>query len=341
MVDNLKQHLLRFTGNFKNCKFIREEEKFIIYHLSRSKEKNDHKLRIKFYKLTNKVEISGSLRKWCFGKQSLRDLTLSSFIMTLKKLAKVLNISIQELCRAGFTQCEIGLNIWVKCSCEDIISKIIDYHHLKRELREKGTLYFFGTSKKLIIYNKGDEIVDNTQKSKRTSKAKTFEILKRKGYHFLRMEFKLYNQKSFKQHHLGYISTIGDLINNFSNLYEFWCAEISDLIICNTLIANDETTKHEFPLIHAINALGFENFKDKYLNLCKSESIKGLKTARSKAYKEILDVIDKFGSLEEYNKKSLRADIVRTLLRISKNDDALYLPFLMRTLWQKSKQLKY
>lgn len=261
---------------------------------------------------------------------SIKTIVFRDTEQSMRLLAKDLNIPFSELCRGKVTQCEIGQNIRVNVPATEIIPKIVDYGHIQRKLIKDETVYFNGKAKKVIIYDKLAEISARGNKSKRGA----MRLLKEKGYHFLRIEFKLFNQKSFNQSDMRHISTIGDIIIHFPNLYEFWIYQLSRLVLFSR-IENDlqNMTKNEYLIGLGMNHVGFEKFVEDYQILCKSKTEKGLKSARSKAYKEVLDVLEKYGSKKEYNKKFLSIDIAKHLLRKSKEEE-IDIPFLFLNLWR-------
>lgn len=329
MIDNIKITLRDFSGNLDNCKYIKEGKYDYFYFLSNSDSSKAARLLVRKNKVNGSLVISRSIRKWYFNKGSLLDLTAKSFKRVMEKLAKDLNISFEELCQGKITQCEIGQNVRVKVPIAEIIPYLVDYGHLERRQIENGTVYFNGRVKKLIVYDKVAEIAVRGIKAKK----RALDILEEKGYHFLRIEFKLFYQKSFNQHNMGHISTVGDLIFNFFNLYEFWTHQINRIIVFPTIEKDIQNMTQKEQLIgDGLNHLGFEKFVEEYQSKCKSRTKHGLKSARSKAYKEVLDVLNKFGSKSKYGKDSLRADVARHLLRKSKQEDVC-LPLLFQNLW--------
>ena len=329
MIDNVKITLINFTGNLFNCKPIAETKFDYIYSLLSSEKEKASSLQVRRSKINGKVVISGSIRKWHFNKSSLLDLSKTTYTSSMKKLAKDLNIPFAELCQGKITQCEIGQNVRVSCPVSDIIPKLVGYSHLERVQIENETVYFRGKAKKLIIYDKIAEIASKGRNVQR----KALGTLEEKGYHFLRLEFKLFNQKSFNQHDMKHIRTVGDLIVHFANLYEFWTNQINRLIVSVQIETDLKVmTQKEFLIKFGINDLGFIQFVEEYQSLLKPKTKDSLKVARSKAFKEVLDVLNKYGSKNEYGKNSLRIDVSKHLLRKGKLEE-IYLPLLFKNLW--------
>lgn len=69
--------------------------------------------------------MEGSLRKWMSGKSSLRDLSRKAFRRCVSKVASALNMSLSDFGQGKITQCEIGLNVRVRESCDKIVPSII------------------------------------------------------------------------------------------------------------------------------------------------------------------------------------------------------------------------
>lgn len=70
---------------------------------------------------------------------------------------------------------------------------VVDYSHYQRidDYIEKGTLYFSGTDRLLKLYVKDDEIAAHSfSEEKRELKKMSFDKLKAKGIHHLRIELR-------------------------------------------------------------------------------------------------------------------------------------------------------
>ncbi len=330
MTDNMKIMLVGFTGNFDKCRYIREGKYGSMYLLPSHSKLKQSPLFVYQDRETQSVTIYRSIRKWYYNKWTLLDLTSSAFTKAMECLAKDLSIPMSELLRARISQCEIGQNVRVKIPPTQIIPKIVGYGNIKRSDNIKNeTVYFFGTAKKLIIYDKLIEI--GAKGGKR--KGKAMQTMQDKGYHFLRIEFKLYDHNSFKSHQMGHIETVGDLIINFSNLYEFWTWQISNLFLAPSIRFDmRRMTKSEYAIATGIEYRGFECFLKEYLSLCKSKTAKGLKSARSRAKRDVYDVARKYASHEEYGFSSLKKDVARHLMLKSRQEE-MDIPFLFRNLW--------
>lgn len=237
-----------------------------------------------------------------------------------------------------FTQCEIGANFRTRILAIEILPLVVDYAHYKRidDYIEKGTLYFNGADRLLKLYVKDDEIAAHSfSEEKRKLKKMSFDRLKSKGIHYLRIELTMKTHRSFKNRGMAHIRTIGDLIDHYSELYEFWTKEINRIVVYNKMKYNkEELSKKEKEIILGLEEFGFfefvENFQDFYIS--KTTTKKSAKSAKSEAFDLVSSVLNKYFDRKEYNKFTLRIDIARYLIGKSKQFQ-LNLPVLLRNLW--------
>ena len=338
MIDNIKITLpIRLTeDNFRNCT-KEKTEKYGSYRKLMNEMKN-HSLTIFQNKNSSKVIIRGSLRKWYFGKYSLLDFTKESFRRAMNKLAKSLNMDLEDLYQGKITQCEIGLNVRTRISCEKIIPNIVEYGRLINPNNYHNldeTTYQNGYDKKFIAYDKCKEILKGRH---RIRKRNAFETLADKGYHFLRIEIRLFDKKSFANHKLGHITCLSDLYNNWRDLYVFFTSQISKLTIYRPIAISEKMSKKELRLAEFLNG---EDFPSDYnakitelLSQCKSQTAKGLSSAKSRMHNKIKRMIFQYGRKEEYSNIQLRVDVALNLIRICKyKEENLDLPYLIRNLW--------
>ena len=214
MIDFIKIRLDDFSGNLKNCtkKEISSDLKTgLIYEnclLPNDKlAGNLHNLKLSHCMGINRLTVKGSVRKWYNNRNTAADLTAAAFEKMIKLLAQKLNIPVDELCRAEFTKCEIGMNVRPAIPCREVIPMIVRYGRLpvdKEKSYFEETSYFGKTAKMLKIYDKGKEIGDRARDGKNgITHKEMFDILKKKGYHFLRVEYTLTHKKALNQNEIG------------------------------------------------------------------------------------------------------------------------------------------
>lgn len=346
MIDSIKIILKDFSGDLKNCtlkssrKLIEnpDEKKYNNYRLPNRTKFDKHHLTIRHALDTNTVNVVGSLRKRAYHKSSFRDLDRAKFEQTIRKLAKELNITFDEIKKARFTNCEIGANINIRYSVKEALYMVVAYSTLKRddERIDEGTLYFKGADVVLKLYAKDIEIAAKSHWTKQDRKNAAFARMRECGNNMLRIEFTIANQRAFNHHQMEHIKNVGDLIEHYHDLYDFWTREVARLIFFNQLdYSNTRITEKEQFIISGLEQYNFEWFVEEYKNRCAlnvKQEPRDIKSAKSKAYKSICKILDKYYDRKAYNMYNLRVDIAKYFLRKS-NSETLNLPLLLRNLW--------
>lgn len=347
MIDSIKIILEDFSGDLKDCtyksprKLIEnpDEKEYDNYRLPNRTKFDNHYLTIHHALKTNTVNVVGSLRKRAYHKSSFRDLNKAKFEQTIRELAKALHITFDEIKKARFTNCEIGANINVRHSVKEVLYMIVAYSTLERKdgRIDEGTLYFKGTDKDLKLYAKDLEIAAKSHWKKQDRRSAAYGRMRECGNNMLRIEFTLKNQRAFDHHHqMKHIKNVGDLIEHYHDLYDFWTREVARLIFFNQLdYSNTKLTEKERSIISGLEQYDFEWFVEEYKSHCAlnvKQEPDSIKNARSKAYKSICKVLDKFYDRKAYNMYNLRVDIAKHLIRKS-NSENLDLPLLLRNLW--------
>lgn len=333
MVDRIKITLKDFSGNFKKCKNITKKE-FIEYPdrklydnfvLRNNTELDKYDLNVSQAIKTKNVTIEGSIRRWNFNNATLLDLTQTSFKKALRNIAKGLNISFDELRQGNVTQCEIGMNVNVSIQAIDILPMVINYNHIERhaERIDEGTLYFIGSEKSAKLYAKPKEIADKSSIIKQERRRTAFKIMQGKGNDFLRIEFTLDDQNAFNHHKMKHIQNLGDLLDNYSDLYRFFVREIKRFVILNKLSYQEEKlTPKERHIIFGLENFGYETFLEEYRAECilRAKKPRSKISAKSDAFRDIVTVLKKYASLEDYNFETFNDDIMKSLFRKSKEE---------------------
>jgi hypothetical protein len=255
----------------------------------------------------------------------LLDLTQASFEKALRNIAKGLNISFDELRQGNVTQCEIGMNINVSIQAIDILPMVVDYAHFKRhaERIDEGTLYFIGSEKKAKLYAKPKEIADKSSIIKQEGRRNAFKIMQDKGIDFLRIEFTLDDQNAFDHHKMEHIQNLGDLLDNYSDLYRFFVREIKRFVIFNQLSYQEKKlTPKERHIIYGLENFGFETFLEEYRTECieRAKKPRSKISAKSDAFRDIVTILKKYALAEDYNFETFNDDIMKNLFRKSKDE---------------------
>ena len=137
--------------------------------------------------------IQGSLRKWYLADYSVGD-TFDDFIQqeyndALKLVFSLLEIPNEKRKYFYFSRLEIGLNILVSETCEEIMKRFCEYKdaRYKKTIPEVGCIKFASKSMSLTIYDKIAEISTNLKKNAN----REMFISENKDKNYLRMEFTL------------------------------------------------------------------------------------------------------------------------------------------------------
>jgi len=334
MIDNIKITLRKFKGNLSENpklelkgKSYKSEVYRLYNHEGRDK---DVYLLIKHNREDGVLKIENSIRKWYLGGFSLLDLTEKTANKAFSKIAKILSIDMEDFRKATFTKCEIGLIIRPRIPVEQLVPMIVKYSTFKRYNFSCETVGFNGEDFGLKMYDKTQELLDkNKKKGKYDQKAKekAFKALSDRNYNFFRLEFNMFDKQSFINRDMGHIKTIGDILDNYLELYSFWVKEISRIVLLNRLVMSKDMTPKEYMLARVLEIDGFVSFEANCLK-------RGTGNARSRLLNEALAVIAKFSNLRKYNANKFKVDILKNLRRIGDKEENLNIDALAKILFK-------
>ena len=316
----------KFNGHFDNCEFQGNNYDTKTYRLynHEGKEKLIYLL-LKYNPSKKILIIERSIRKWYLGGFSLLDLTKETANRAFSKIAAKIGVSAEYLLKAKFSRCEVGLNIRPRIPIENVIPMIVRYSTLRRYEFAFQTVGFDGSDISLKIYDKGEELLAKNKTYDKFSKSNAFAVLKNKGYHFLRVEFNMYDKQSFVNKDMPHIKTIGDLLNGYIDLYYFWAKEVGRIILLNKLIVNPEMTPKEYLIARTLEMDGFTVFERTMRKLDKKyASIRMLNEARR--------VIENYSDPVKYNTNKFKEDVLKNLKRIKAKEVDLDIDLLVEKL---------
>lgn len=338
MIDKIKIYFPNsvFCGKADCWKKIKENRYTETYKYARKSLSHPHSLTLEFNKGKKHITIMGSLRKWLLGETSLVDLTERSMNRIAVLLADSLNMPLIEFLKGKITQCEIGLNVRTKISPLKILPNIVAYKSFPRDdsYELDGTVYF-GTknsSREIVIYDKSKEIISHCQGKDFETIQNVQNVLAKRGYHFLRIEIRLPNQKSFKHLHFNQIKYFGDILSYWKELYFLWVSEMKELIYYSGIKLSKEMDVNEYKTADMLQNSSYYSVMKNIEKYCRSKTSKGLKSKRHKERKLVKSVIEKYGNRKSYNAYTLKSDIAKTLLLIRRKEN-INLLFLCKTLW--------
>ncbi|WP_026627041.1 hypothetical protein [Dysgonomonas capnocytophagoides] len=334
MIDNIKITLRKFKGNLsgnKKLEPIGKSYKSEVYKLYNHEGRDkDVYLLIKHNAEDGILKIENSIRKWYLGGFTLLDLTERTANKAFSEIAKILDIDMKDLCKATFTQCEIGLIIRPRIPVEQLVPMVVKYSTFKRYNFSCETVGFKGEDLELKMYDKTQELLDKNKKKGKydqEAKKKAFKALSDRNYNFFRMEFDMFDKQSFENKDMVQMKTIGDILDNYLGLYSFWVKEISRVILLNRLVISKDMTPREYILARVLEIDGFVSFEANCLK-------RGTGNARSRLLNEALAVIAKFSNLRKYNANKFKVDILKNLRRIGKKEENLNVDALAKILFK-------
>lgn len=333
MIDNIKITLRNFKMNLTDNPNLEPQgqsynsEVYRLYN-HEGKDKEIYLL-LKYNPEKEELRIENSIRKWHLGGFSLLDLTEKSANIAFEKISKALDIKKDELCKATFTQCEIGLNIRTRIPVENIVPMIVRYSTFKRYQFACETIGFKGTDLSLKMYDKCEELLEHNKKYDKEAKRKAFSALANRNYNFFRIEFNMFDKQSFVNKDLSHIKTIGHILNNYLELYNFWTKEMSRVVLLNKLIMSKEMTPKQYIIARVLEIDGFTSFERNCLK-------RGKGNVSSRIINEAIEVIQCFDNPIRYNTNKFKQDILKNLKRIKGKEDGLDINLLTKELFTPS-----
>lgn len=330
MTDGIKLYFTasRFKGNFDNCILQEQKEDRTEWRLYNPQNRSH----MSIWRYNNDVvTIKGSLRKWYFGNNSVKGLTLVSCIEATNHIAERLGLSWESLCSAKISQVEFGLNIPISIPFSILSKKIVSYGtHRKRDVIGKGrtkgnygTLYFGEHKSKygdvddnkhdcefrLKIYDKYKEIEDKRDFVDYTILPDT---------NILRIEFTADDKDTFKRKGLPRISNIKELIQNWQSLYELWAREVGRIILLSNIYDVNSLDTDAVLFSEAISIDGWNTLMgniEEYASEC-FKTKASANSAKTKIHKRINNLLDNHSNPNEYRKINLYKDIIAYMIDI-------------------------
>ena len=135
--------------------------------------------------------IDGSIRKWWFGDKSLKDLSIMDYADAINSVFEILEIPQKDRKYFVISRIEIGMNVFVKLPCYEILNRIIGYKSISysRNAYKTGIVYKSATKIGIKMYDKIEEISKDF-KNKRIKSFDEAQFLKEnKEKNALRIEF--------------------------------------------------------------------------------------------------------------------------------------------------------
>lgn len=327
MIDNV-EIVINGIHNKPSLKSFNWEFKIYYLHFD-DNDSNEYYLQIRHNKQRKTLSIVGSIRKWYLGMFSLSDLNERDFVNAIKRIAFLLNIDYEKILEAKICNCEIGLNIRTRIPADKVNEVVRSYSNYKYFRYAFETVGFIGVNKKLKLYDKCTELLTRYGKYDKNGDAKKkFNELKKSGEYIYRIEFTLFDKRSFDLEDLSDLQSINGLINNYPELIRFWVNECTKIDIGMSVNFEDERiTKDEYAILTGIYNLGYHIFINEYSKRSiVMKNNKGKKNGQSAlnaisiAKKEVNDVYNKYQNIKLYAVKHFRLDVFRSVYKLYKHN---------------------
>lgn len=213
---------------------------------------------LSYSELTNSTVVNGSVRKFYFGNDSLKDFTyMDEYKEALNNLSELLKISYGRLLKNIIYKIEIGKNFNVNMNCDSIISSAKELSSLIPIPRGCTYKRFEGKVYDLVLYNKLNEILDKNSPERR-------ELIRERhtNENHLRIELRLKKKVAINQKLYGYVNTLYDSLAFFDFLPFVLIREIEDMKFnesqLNTIKAFEGKSLKEFE--NYLFAIGIHNY---------------------------------------------------------------------------------
>jgi len=180
--------------------------------------------------------IQGSLRKWWYGDKSVKDFNKKDFNTAINFLLEFLEVSESQRKFFLISRIEIGLNIFVKVPCSEILSRIVGYkkgkHYSRNTYGDTGIVYETKTNRNHVkMYDKVEEIAKDFKKKFLKSFEEDQFLKDYADNNILRIEFSIATKSKICDK-LGF-DNLQDSIDNFDNLFCYYWEQIKGIQFSN------------------------------------------------------------------------------------------------------------
>ena len=180
-------------------------------------------------------KIQNSLRKWWFGGKSVKDFSKQDFEAAINYLFDILEVSKRKRKYFLISEIEVGMNVFVKLSCPEILNRINGFKsrsYVCNTFGHNGIVYETKTYKNYLkIYDKVEEISKNFKTSKVLYKDESQFLKDYADKNIPRVEFTIDSPSQIKKR-LGF-NNLEDGIKHFENLYKYFWNEIRHIQFSN------------------------------------------------------------------------------------------------------------
>lgn len=268
------------------------------------KDINDYKARsipsleilIRVGKNENKAKFENSLRKWYYGKNSMRDFNIDTFVDCIHLISELIRIPIDFFFDAKIYYIEIGANLKFKAEDKCILLSIFEHEELKitSVINNNQSIRFEGINKTQSIYDKLEEM-----SYRNNWNSKIIERLSKK-YFFGRFEIKISKVSGVEFTKLN-TRTLGDLILNWDKTVNYWEKEMNKIVFIEFLTPpiRKTLTNSKVPLDDFITYLGMKQLNASQFKFLLDEFYKKNYSQKTRVKKRLTELMNMFDDIEQ------------------------------------------
>lgn len=173
-----------------------------------------------------KLNVTNSLRKWYFNKETVGDFTKNEFNDCLDLLTQKLFISKKVLLEAKVTRVEYGSNLNLREELRCFYLCIHSHHDIKKKCSfGNETVEFRGENRSVIFYDKVAEQKGKTFLARNEKKMKKFLLL--------RYEIKVNKMSGSPEK--SKMETLNKIIENWDDIVDLWRNELDKITFVNNM----------------------------------------------------------------------------------------------------------
>lgn len=216
-------------------------------------------LMLKVNESNSNCYISGSLRRWYFGKLAAsRDHNKSFLVKCINLLSDITGISLGTLWNGNLTRVELGMSVHLKRNQELFIPSLLTYGRLKRKQIGIETVEFMGTKKSFICYDKLEEVGSKYLSKKIKDKLTKNNLI-------LRLELKV--KAPSTPEYGGRVNSLKDIHRNWSELLDELYFTLKDKVKKDDFFSSDlDIIYGKFTLTEFIEIYSFRGMKMNGMN---------------------------------------------------------------------------
>ncbi len=251
----------------------------------------DESLILKVSESNANCYISGSLRRWYFGKLAAsRDHNKSSLMKCIELLSEITGISSGTLWNGNIRKVELGMSVHLKRNQELFIPSLLTYGRLKRKQIGIETVEFMGTKKSFICYDKLEEVGSKYLSKKIKDKLTKNNLI-------LRLELKVKAPSS--PEYGGRVNSLKDIYRNWGELLGELYFTLKDKVKKDDFFSSDlDLLNGKFTLTEFIEIYSFRGMKMNGMNNVNAfvNSASKFRSKRSGNRKRLLEIYNTYKS---------------------------------------------